>query len=259
MCLMHEVGVLRLPLVFGRAHASITLSENGRAVATRGAVGGWPAAASEVVMRSGRHFAQFMVMVHGHIPPFMFFGVIRPDYDVEGGMNAQDVDGHCFYSTYFGERCPDVIHWEGMQAARKQGDRIAMLLDLDQGSMPVYKNEVLMGVVQAEGLSVEYCWAILVGVGSSVIESAPAPPSPTDEELTAAKEFARAEARLRRREELGLPLTATDAECEAAEGAHFEAEAGMPALVHEHTCLVSLQTCTMQYDAPKVHCECLRR
>ena len=31
--LMHEVGVLRLPLAFGRAHASITLSENG-AVAT---------------------------------------------------------------------------------------------------------------------------------------------------------------------------------------------------------------------------------
>ena len=27
--LMHEVGVLRLPLAFGRAHASITLSENG--------------------------------------------------------------------------------------------------------------------------------------------------------------------------------------------------------------------------------------
>ena len=34
--LMHEVGALRLPLAFGRAHAEITLSENG-AVATRGA------------------------------------------------------------------------------------------------------------------------------------------------------------------------------------------------------------------------------
>ena len=34
--LMHEVGVLRLPLAFGRAHADITLSENG-AVATMGA------------------------------------------------------------------------------------------------------------------------------------------------------------------------------------------------------------------------------
>ena len=33
--LMHEVEVLRLPLAFGRAHAAITLSENG-AVATRG-------------------------------------------------------------------------------------------------------------------------------------------------------------------------------------------------------------------------------
>ena len=31
--LMHEVGVLRVPLVFGRAHADFTLSEGG-AVAT---------------------------------------------------------------------------------------------------------------------------------------------------------------------------------------------------------------------------------
>ena len=33
--LMHEVEVLRLPLVFGRAHGTITLSENGGAVKTR--------------------------------------------------------------------------------------------------------------------------------------------------------------------------------------------------------------------------------
>ena len=42
-------------------------------------------AASKVVMRSGRHFAQFTV-VRGCRSNF--FGVIRPGWDVEGGVNA---------------------------------------------------------------------------------------------------------------------------------------------------------------------------
>ena len=60
--LMHAVVLLRVPLVFGRSHADVTLSEGG-AVATKGVYGGsWRAAASKVVMRSGRHFAQFTVV-----------------------------------------------------------------------------------------------------------------------------------------------------------------------------------------------------
>ena len=78
-------------------------------------------------MRSGRHFVQ--LMVEGE---FMLFGVIRPGWDVEGGVNAHNVDGHCFYTTGDGTRLPGYSDWEGMQGA-KQGDRIGMLLDLDQG------------------------------------------------------------------------------------------------------------------------------
>ena len=77
--LMHEVEVLQLPLAFGRAHAEITLSENG-AVATKSR-GGWRTAASRVAMRSGRHYAQFTVLDGRQVS----FGVIRPGWDVEGG------------------------------------------------------------------------------------------------------------------------------------------------------------------------------
>ena len=35
----------------------------------------------------------------------------------------------------------------------EQGDRIGMLLDLDQGSMSLWKNGVELGVMQAEGLT----------------------------------------------------------------------------------------------------------
>jgi hypothetical protein len=148
---MHEMELLRVPLAFGRAHGNITLSENG-AVATKGLGGGWRAAASTAVMRSGRHFAQF-TMVEGIA---MFFGVIRPGWDVEGGGDAEEVDGHCFYDTFSGSRWPG--NWEGMQPARQQGDRIGMLLDLDQGSMTVWKNGEQLGVMQAEGLTGPLCW-----------------------------------------------------------------------------------------------------
>ena len=76
--LMHEVERLRVPLVFGRAHAEVTLSQGG-AVATRTAGGDWQAAASKVVMRSGRHFAQLTVEQD----------VIRPGWDVQGGLNRR--------------------------------------------------------------------------------------------------------------------------------------------------------------------------
>ena len=136
-------------------------------------------------MRLGRHFAQFTVLVGIN----MFFGVIRSGWDVEGGANAYDVDGHCFYRTYGGHRYLGAIDWEGMQTARQQGDRISMLLDLDQGSMTVWKNDVKLGVMAAEGMRGPLCWAATMYRSSESvrIDSAVAPPSLTEEELLAVK------------------------------------------------------------------------
>ena len=44
-----------------------------------------------------------------------------------------------------------------MQIAKMQGARISMLLDLDQGSMTVWKNDVKLGVMVAEGQSGPLC------------------------------------------------------------------------------------------------------
>ena len=157
--------------VFGRAHGSITLAENG-AVATKGeGGGGFRSAASMVVMRSGRHFAQFTV-VEGN---YMYFGVIRPGWGV-AGVNAMDEDGHCFYQTGGGRRHPGWINWGGMQGAREQGDRIGLLLDLDQGSMTVWKGDEKLGVMVAEGLTGPLCWGVsLYRGGSARIGSAALP------------------------------------------------------------------------------------
>ena len=190
--LMWEVEVLRRGAVFGRSHhEDITLCEGG-SVATR-AVSDYNdrAAASNAAMRAGRHYAQFTA-VSGM---YQFFGVIRPGWDVEGGKNAQDVHGHCFYATGNGCRFPGGHDWEGMQHAREDGDRIGLLLDLDQGTMTVYKNDERLGVM-ATGLSGEYSWAVTLYKqdSSARIESAPAPASPTVEELAQAVAYIAAHA-----------------------------------------------------------------
>ena len=97
------------------------------------------------------------------------------------------MDGHCFYYTLNGWCCPGNRIWEGRQGAREEGDRIGLLLDLDQGSMTVYKNDERLGVM-ATGLSGKYSWAVSLFMrGTSArIEPTPAPDSPTAEELAQA-------------------------------------------------------------------------
>ena len=73
-------------------------------------------------------------------------------------------------------RFPGAHDWEGMQPAKEEGDRIGMLLDLDQGTMTIYKNDKWLGVM-ATGPSGEYCWAVAMCIlgESARIDSAPLP------------------------------------------------------------------------------------
>ena len=64
--------------------------------------------------------------------------MVRSGWCLEAGSRAYNEDGHCFLETHFGRRCLGPSHdWERMQGATEQGDRIGMLLDLDQGSMTI--------------------------------------------------------------------------------------------------------------------------
>jgi hypothetical protein len=60
---------------------------------------------SPQVMRNGRHRAQFTLLdtVAGGA---VYFGVIRPGWDVQQGSNAHKVAGHCFYHTAGGNLHP---------------------------------------------------------------------------------------------------------------------------------------------------------
>ena len=114
-----------------------------------------------------RHFAQFTVGSGSDV----LFGVIRPGWNVEWGEYAE---GHCFYmyDTFGGERFPGGSAWEGRQGT-KEGDRIGLLLDFDQGSMTVWKNVVKVEVMAAEGLSGPLCWAVCCSFRAAVRASIP--------------------------------------------------------------------------------------
>jgi hypothetical protein len=174
--LMREAELLRLPLVFSRLDPdAFSLSDDGCMVtATR-----WmdQTAACGTVMRAGRHFAQFE-LVEG---TFMMLGVIRPSWDVVSQLHAHEQARHCFYHTGSGQRFPGrrpaKRKWTGIAHASK-GDRVGLLLDLEQGSMAVYKNDERLGIMQESGLSGEYCWAVGIATpGYSVrIQPMPLPP-----------------------------------------------------------------------------------
>eukprot|EP01046_Picozoa_sp_COSAG06_P017243 COSAG06_NODE_1163_length_10454_cov_16.507677_11_plen_501_part_00 len=181
-------------VTFDRAHANIALSEE-NAVATRTEYNGTcrTAASGAVLKGGGRYMVQLTVQKGDD----MLFGLIGAGWDVEGGQDAHWVQGHCFYDWATGNRFPDASDWEGRQAAREEGDRIGLLLDLDAGSLTVYKNDALLGVMQESGLTdaAGYCWAVAMGGSkgdSARIDAVPVPAPPTAEELAQGR--ARAEA-----------------------------------------------------------------
>ena len=139
--------------------------------------------ASEVVMMMGqgsggsggsrhsRHYAEFTVLEGWDL----YFGVIRPGWDVEHGKNPQNDPESCWYYSANGACYPERNEaWEGIRGldGAGPGTRVGMLLDLSVGSMTVYLNDKRLGNMvegdahggqQGRGrgrLHGEYCWAV---------------------------------------------------------------------------------------------------
>lgn len=103
----------------------------------------------------------------------MLFGLVAPGWDVERGLNPHDQLGHCFFRTAVGCCEPGGVAWRGAQPAR-EGDRIGLLVDLDDGSVVVSKNDVRLGLMVPPGglpdgslrLQGELCWAVAVSLSA---------------------------------------------------------------------------------------------
>ena len=71
------------------------------------------------------------------------------------GDNDEDTDEHEYTLNVTNE------DWEGMQTFEGCGE-IGLLLDYDEGTLTVYKNDIKLGVIKS-GLSGAYCWMVSVG------------------------------------------------------------------------------------------------
>ena len=68
--------------------------------------------------------------------------------------------------TNWGEDNHDFVNWDGMEECNT-GGVIGMLLNLDEGTLSVYKNNRRLGVMK-DGLSGPYCWCCCVWEGHAV-------------------------------------------------------------------------------------------
>jgi len=152
------------------------------------------------VMRGGRHFVEFVIDHHGAAMPFVHLGIIRPvsltnDIDLKadwegevdpmyvssrdkpaveeklrsqktarwGGSNVHGCtyycpDGECLWADW--ENYKGYSGWPGHEGLGGSGT-IGLLLDLNEGTLSVFKNGRRLGVMK-DGLGGEYVWFVSV-------------------------------------------------------------------------------------------------
>ena len=143
------------------------------------------AVSSSYVMGSGSHYAEFKITKTPSIGiarpmpgldagtyygVFTFFDGDRySDFLSQRSENWGDSDVHaCGYHSLRGgviwtnwdDEEQFELNWEGREGC-ETGDTIGMLLNLDEGTLTVYKNNRRLGVMK-DGLSGSYCWHVIV-------------------------------------------------------------------------------------------------
>ncbi|EJK47641.1 hypothetical protein THAOC_33625 [Thalassiosira oceanica] len=146
------------------------------------------AVSSSYVMKSGAHYAEFLITGEPYI------GIVRPMPGLYAGAHQEGdfffiSDTSC-YPNFCAQRSDDWgesevhaidfscgdgtmsftawdenvnddandIEWDGMESCQS-GDTVGMLLNLDEGTLAVYKNNRRLGVMR-DGLSGPYCWYV---------------------------------------------------------------------------------------------------
>ena len=155
------------------------------------------AVANNYVMVSGIHYTEFYIYA-GLNAAHYYIGIVRPMPNLDPARFANDSftffkpslrddflvgrteewgSGNvhvCYYSTYAGrmgwtnwddDENYDLV-WEGAEGS-DTGDTVGMLLNLNEGTLAVYKNNRRLGVMK-DGLSGSYCWCATIPGGEVV-------------------------------------------------------------------------------------------
>ncbi|EJK59108.1 hypothetical protein THAOC_20712 [Thalassiosira oceanica] len=140
------------------------------------------AVSSSHVMSSGAHYAEFLITDKPSIgigrpmpgleagayqEEFSFYySYLFPDFlaqrsDDWGNSHVHACDFCCYDGTMSFTDWDDYIidnEWEGKEPCQS-GDTIGLLLNLDEGTLTVYRNNRRLGVMK-DGLSGSYCWHV---------------------------------------------------------------------------------------------------
>ena len=143
------------------------------------------AVSSIYAMRSGVHYVEFKIIFGtpniGIVRPMpnldadayagesfdwfndeLYPGFLAEQSDEWGNGNVHACEywsysGRMNWTNWDGEG-KDAVNWEGMEGCGT-GDTVGMLLDLDEGTLTLFKNNRHLGVAK-DGLSGSYCWYV---------------------------------------------------------------------------------------------------
>ena len=159
----------------------------------------WATAFSNNVMMAGRHYTSFECNGDG----LWLGGVMRPGEVMQRaeGYPLRSVffnnftqcerslqynntvnccmydsfDGCCFSHDWDHNSVPSSQNWDGMERISPPCE-IGMLLDLDEGTLSVYKNGRRLGIMK-RGLAGHYCWVVALSEIQVTIKRGPVPQS----------------------------------------------------------------------------------
>ena len=185
---------LRQPLCFDELVGKGFSPQEHPASVTHTGDGVWSTAMSGHAMRGGRHFVEFTIA-----SAFVHLGIIRPvsltdgiDLEADWGGSVYPTtvsssnkpavaeklryqrtvkwgdsnvhccayycyDGHCYWTDW---NNGDYSEWQGREVLRQSGT-VGLLLDLNEGTLSVFKNGRRLGVMK-DGLGGEYVWFVSV-------------------------------------------------------------------------------------------------
>jgi len=185
----HYLQLMIAPLAFDQLVGTEYVNEEDKSC-VRSVNIAWGTAFSNNVLRAGKHYVSFTSNCNTSAN-FIMVGVMRPgqaNHLACGNAAYSDFYRHfsrrlryedpnnnkfhcCLYNALTG-KCrsnnwkesqvvninEDKETWEGMESM-SPGDNIGMLLDLDEGTLSVYRNGRKLGVMR-RGLAGQYCWVV---------------------------------------------------------------------------------------------------
>jgi len=204
----HYLESMRGPLNFDQLVGTVYVNSGDKTCVTNSGYAHFETAFSNNIMRAGKHYVTFETYRPSSQLLSILVGVMRPGkakHSASGIPLAKEFYQHfsrrlgdgeynnsnvqcCLYnSSIFNCQCYSSKWdggldsggnetWVGMERV-STGDEIGMLLDLDEGSLSVYKNGRKLGVMQ-RGLAGPYCWVVSIYTGGRVgIKRGTVPPS----------------------------------------------------------------------------------